>query len=152
MIYRISSQKVEDKLEFLDKWVSGHIQDAAETLNMPVLFTEFGLSDQKPGFDISKRDAFYKIVYDHIFQSARQQGAGAGALLWQFLHPEIADWKDEFGIFPTERSSTIDLIRMQSSRLKMCFDSTCLPDQDERKKLPHEHTITKILKGLHIVK
>lgn len=153
-ICRLSTQNVEDYQTFFQSWVDAHIQDAETILGMPVLFTEFGLSSKKPGFTTTGRDSFYKIVYDKIYESAQINGAGAGALLWQFLPPTMTNWDDGYGIYPFECSSITELIQEQSSRLQMSFEPSCCLPQDNTTSSPHRHSITKIFKGVftHIFK
>lgn len=161
---RLSSQDVDDKLKFFDSWVRAHIEDAEKILHMPVLFTEFGLSDKKAGFCEDKRDEFYSIVYDQVYQSAQRQGAAAGALQWQLLPPAMMDWNDGHGFDPACGSSICNLIAQQSARLNsMCnnpvFDSNMgFPsgqgNYGNNTSSPKRHTISNMLKkGLnHIFK
>ncbi|KAH9330457.1 hypothetical protein KI387_002565, partial [Taxus chinensis] len=65
--------------------------DCDKTLNMPVVFSEFGTSSRDPGFNSSYRDTFIKTVYDSILSSAKHGGAGAGSLIWQ-LFPDGVDY------------------------------------------------------------
>jgi mannan endo-1,4-beta-mannosidase len=150
----LSSQDPSEKLQFLHKWVLAHIQHSAEILNQPVIFTEFGLSDQKSGFSIQLRNEFNNIVYDQVYSSVLEGGAAGGALFWQFLHEEMADWNDGFGIFPTEPSSTTELIAAQSVRLKSASGArfTCPAIETTNTEEKHEHNITRILKRLHLWK
>ncbi len=151
---RLSSQDPSEKLQFLHKWVLAHTQHSAEILNQPVIFTEFGLSDQKSGFSIQLRNEFNNIVYDQVYSSVLEGGAAGGALFWQFLHEEMADWNDGFGIFPTEPCSTTELIAAQSARLKSASGahSTCPVIETTNTEEEHEHNITRILKRLHLWK
>lgn len=160
---RLSSQDVDDKLKFFDSWVRAHIEDAEKILHMPVLFTEFGLSDQKPGFCEDKRNAFYSIVYDQVYQSAQRQGAAAGALQWQLLPPAMSDWNDGYGFDPACGSPICNMISQQSARLKSgCGTSNAgvmFPGQEihgnrSSTSSPGRHTISNMLKkGLnHIFK
>lgn len=150
----LSTQNVEDYQTFFQSWVDAHIEDAETILGMPVLFTEFGLSSTKPNYTTTDRDAFYKIVFDKIYASAQINGAGAGALLWQFLHTAMTSWDDGYGIYPFECSSITELIQEQSSRLQTSFEPSCCWPQDNNTSSPHRHSITKIFKGVftHIFK
>lgn len=109
---------MDDKLKFFDGWVRAHVQDAEKILHMPVLFTEFGLSDKKEGFCEEKRDEFYGIVYDQVLDSAQRQGAAAGALQWQLLPPAMCDWNDGYGFDPACGAAICNMLMHQSARLQ----------------------------------
>jgi len=152
----LSSQNVDDKLNFFSTWVRSHIQDAETILHMPVLFTEFGLSDKKPGFCEPKRDAFYSIVYDQVFQSFQRQGGAAGALQWQLLHPAMRDWNDGYGLEPACGSSLCNMISQQSVKLQSQSQSSTTSgnmmfgmEQHQRNKTTGSsgrHSISNLLK------
>jgi mannan endo-1,4-beta-mannosidase len=108
-----------EKLRFFGAWVEAHVKDADEILHMPVLFSEFGL------FDAQHRVALYTAMYDAVYESAKQRGAGAGALAWQLLDEDMARvWNDGFAVFPAEDPSMVHLIKRQSCRLKVLSSST----------------------------
>ncbi|XP_010260196.1 PREDICTED: mannan endo-1,4-beta-mannosidase 2-like isoform X2 [Nelumbo nucifera] len=109
--------ELEDKLKFVSKWMTSHIEDGDKMLKKPVMFTEFGLSNTNRNFQPSHREKLYKTVYDIIYESARKNGAGAGAFPWQFLVGGMEEYNDDFGIVPWERSSTYRMILEQSCRL-----------------------------------
>ncbi|CAK9171085.1 unnamed protein product [Ilex paraguariensis] len=110
-------QELEDKLKFVSKWMTSHIEDGDKELKKPVMFTEFGLSNQNRDFEPSQRDRFYKTVFDIIYKSARNEKSGAGSFAWQFLVGGMEEYNDDFGIVPWERRSTYQLITQQSCRL-----------------------------------
>ncbi|KAJ9562902.1 hypothetical protein OSB04_008062 [Centaurea solstitialis] len=80
-------KSLEGKLKFVGKWMRSHIEDGEQVLKKPVMFTEFGLSDQNKGFEAAQRDEFYKTVFDVIYESAKKKGQGAdrlhGSSLWR---------------------------------------------------------------------
>ncbi|KAF8411146.1 hypothetical protein HHK36_003689 [Tetracentron sinense] len=110
-------QELEDKLKYVSKWTVSHVEDCDNELKKPVMFTEFGYSNKNKNFQPSHRDAFYKIIFDIIYESARKNRSGAGSFVWQFLVGGMEEYNDEFGIVPWERSSTYKLITEQSCRL-----------------------------------
>jgi len=154
---RLSSQDVDDKLKFFEGWVRAHTEDAEKILHMPVLFTEFGLSDKKPGFCEDKRNAFYSIVYDQVHQSALRQGAAAGALQWQLLPAAMSDWNDGYGFDPACGSSICSMVSQQSARLNSNLG--CGPasgamfaqeNHGNTSSSPGKHSISNMFKkGLH---
>lgn len=107
----------EEKTKYIDKWMASHIEDGDKELDKPVMFTEFGLSKKPKSFEHSQRVTFYTAIFDKIYQSAINNGAGAGAFLWQLLVPGMEEYNDDYGIIPRERPSVDALIREQSCRL-----------------------------------
>ena len=110
---------LEDKLKFVKKWVSSHIEDGDKQLKKPVMLTEFGLSSDNKDFDPSHRDRLIKLVYDIFYKSAKKNGSGAGSFIWQFFVEGMNDFHDDFGLIPWKRKSTYDLITGQSCRLAL---------------------------------
>ena len=94
-----------------------HIEDGDKELNKPIMFTEFGFSNENKNFHPDKRDRFFKTVFDVMYQSARKNGAGGGSFVWQFLVGGMEEYNDDFGIVPWERPATYKLITEQSCRL-----------------------------------
>ncbi|CAL9120849.1 unnamed protein product [Musa acuminata var. zebrina] len=108
---------LNEKVEYISKWITSHIEDGEKTLNKPIMFTEFGLSTKAKNFEYSHRIIFYKSIFNKIHESARQNGAGAGALIWQLLVQGMEDYNDDYGIVPRERPSVDKLIKEQSCQL-----------------------------------
>ncbi|BBG99466.1 Glycosyl hydrolase superfamily protein [Prunus dulcis] len=110
-------KEFHENLKFVSKWMHSHIEDGDKELNKPVMFTEYGLSNQNKDFEPSQRDRFYKVILDAIYKSAKKNGSGAGSLVWQLFVGGMDKYNDEFGIVPWERPSTYKLIIEQSCRL-----------------------------------
>ncbi|KAI3887781.1 hypothetical protein MKX03_018628 [Papaver bracteatum] len=110
-------QTREEKLKYVEKWVVSHIDDGDRILKKPVLFTEFGLSDKNINFEHSHRDTFYKMIYDIVYKSATNNGAGAGTLVWQLLVEGMNEYNDDFGIIPGNTSTIYRVITQQSCKL-----------------------------------
>ncbi|KAL2609679.1 hypothetical protein R1flu_028252 [Riccia fluitans] len=106
----------DEKLSFLQTWMNQHIKDATDTLNMPVMFCEFGKSDQVSGYQPQMREQLYSTVYNSVYSSITKGGAGAGTLFWQLLPKGMESWDDGFGVFASD-SSLVSTINSQSSRL-----------------------------------
>lgn len=116
---RMPWESHREKLKFFGAWVDAHVRDADEILHMPVLFSEFGL------FDPQDRVALYTAMYDKVYESAKQRGAGGGALAWQLLGEDMARvWNDGFAIFPAKDPAMVHLMKRQSCRLKVLSSST----------------------------
>ncbi|XP_016469865.1 mannan endo-1,4-beta-mannosidase 2 [Nicotiana tabacum] len=107
----------EEMLKFAAKWMLSHIEDGDRELKKPVLFTEFGLSNDNEDFEPAQRDRFLKMVLDVIYKSAKRNRSGAGSFFWQFLVERMERFNDEYGIVPWENPSTYRLITDQSCRL-----------------------------------
>ncbi|KAJ1434544.1 Glycoside hydrolase superfamily [Sesbania bispinosa] len=108
-------QTFEDLLKFVSKWMLSHIEDGDKVLKKPVLFSEYGLSDQN--FSMSDREKMHKTILDIIYKSAKKNRSGAGALVWQFLVGGMQEFSDEYGMVPGESSSTHSLFIEHSCRL-----------------------------------
>jgi mannan endo-1,4-beta-mannosidase len=105
-------------LVFMQNWINAHAQDAADTLKMPVLMTEFGKSNQAPNFTEALRDSFISNSYDYIYASASSGGAAAGSFVWQFIPTVIYDnYADVFAFDLSQNLSTAAIIESQSSRM-----------------------------------
>lgn len=120
---RLSSEtSVDEKVEFFKEWVKAHKDDAENILRMPMLVTEFGLSEEKPGFSQAMQAAFYGVVYDQMYETAvAKQGAASGALQWQLLPQEMRSWNDGYGIDPASGSFITRMIKYQSQRLNALY-------------------------------
>ncbi|XP_042401377.1 mannan endo-1,4-beta-mannosidase 2-like [Zingiber officinale] len=113
----LSQANLSEKMSYTSKWVASHIEDGKRELNKPILFAEFGLSNKVEGFEDSHRIMFYRSIFDAIYDSATKDGAGAGALVWQFLVGGMGKYNDEFGIVPGEFPAIDELMKEQSCRL-----------------------------------
>lgn len=118
----IPNVELEGDLKYFSKWVTSHIDDGEQILKKPVLFTEFGLSSRHKGFTQSHRDQLLKTMYGKIDQSARKGGAGAGALVWQFVVEGMEESGDDFAFVPWQFTSTYNLIVEQSCRLRTLYE------------------------------
>lgn len=104
--------------------MQSHIEDAENFLGMPVMFGEFGVSTNDPGYNTSFRNTLVSTVYKAILNSSKKGGSGGGSLLWQ-LFPEGTDYMDDgYAIVLSKSPSTSDIISLQSKRL-MSFNSFC---------------------------
>lgn len=108
---------ITEKERFVSKWVKSHIEDGEKMLNKPVLFTEFGLSNKANGFDHAHRLLFYKSIYDTIYESAKRNGAGSGAFIWQLMVEGMEIFHDSFAFVPESIPSLHSLLKEQSCRL-----------------------------------
>ncbi|KAE8668192.1 Mannan endo-1,4-beta-mannosidase 2 [Hibiscus syriacus] len=107
----------EEKRNYVYKWMRSHIEDCDKELKKPVMFTEYGLSDQNKDYQPSQREQLYRTVLDIIYKSAKKKGSGAGALVWQFFVEGMAEYSDDFGIVPWESPPIYKLTVEHSCRL-----------------------------------
>ncbi|GAA0143148.1 hypothetical protein LIER_03901 [Lithospermum erythrorhizon] len=131
-------QDFEDKLKYVAKWMLSHIEDGDRELQKPIMFTEFGLSNENEDFDLDKRDRFNKVILDVILKSAKRKRSGAGSFVWQFLVEGMEEYNDDFGIVPWQRPSTYKLFTAQSCRLARLQGT--LPTQAEYLKQICSHS------------
>lgn len=116
-VCRLQHAKLDEKLKFVNKWITAHVEDGETVLDKPVLTTEFGLSHTVQGFEHSHRDLFYRAVFDIVYESAKRGGAGSGAFVWQLAVERMEEYLDDFAIVPSARPSVRRLIKAQSCRL-----------------------------------
>ncbi|CAL5389009.1 unnamed protein product [Camellia sinensis] len=111
-------------IPFVESWMQAHIEDAENFLRMPVLFAEFGVSANDPGYNSSFRNTLVSTVYKILLDSAKKGGSGGGSLLWQ-LFPDGTDYMDDgYAIVLSKSLSTATMISIQSKRLE-ALNSFC---------------------------
>ncbi|KAK3139096.1 hypothetical protein QOZ80_5AG0377700 [Eleusine coracana subsp. coracana] len=115
----------EAQLQFVRSWMQAHIADAENVLDMPVVFTEFGVSTKaRSTFNATSRDQFIQTVYGELLSSTRRGGAGAGGLLWQ-VFPEGTDYMDDgYGVVLPWEAVTAGIMSAHSQKLQM-FNARC---------------------------
>ncbi|XP_039121681.1 mannan endo-1,4-beta-mannosidase 2-like [Dioscorea cayenensis subsp. rotundata] len=109
--------ELDNQLRYIFKWVNSHIEDGEKILKKPVLLTEFGLSCNSKDFHNTQRDKLYKTIFDIVYKSAQENGAGAGALVWQLMVKGMDTYVDDYGFIPRKRSSLFKLLKEQSCRM-----------------------------------
>ncbi|KAL9227852.1 hypothetical protein vseg_003496 [Gypsophila vaccaria] len=105
-------------LEFYKSWLQSHIDDADNRLGMPVVFSEFGVSSNDPGYNSSFRDETFRLVYQSIVDSAKKGGSGAGSLMWQ-LCPDTDNMNDGYAVVLSKSPTISDIIALNSARLEL---------------------------------
>ncbi|KAL6593209.1 hypothetical protein ACP70R_049093 [Stipagrostis hirtigluma subsp. patula] len=102
---------MEAQLQFVQSWMQAHIADAEDALDMPVVFTEFGVSTKaRSAFNATTRDQFIQAVYGMLLASTRRGGAGAGGLLWQ-VPPEGTEYMDDgYGVVLPRAAATAGIM------------------------------------------
>jgi hypothetical protein len=85
-VCRVQHAKLDEKLKFITRWITAHVEDMEKELGKPVLTTEFGLSHTIEGFNHMHCELFYRIIFDTVYESAKRGDAaftntkaGAGA-------------------------------------------------------------------------
>ncbi|XP_031498989.1 mannan endo-1,4-beta-mannosidase 6-like isoform X2 [Nymphaea colorata] len=120
----ISSAISDAHLQFTKTWMESHINDAENALNMPILFSEFGVSSKDGGYNDSFRDTLINTVYSTLLSSIKKGGGGGGSLLWQ-LFPVGTEYMDDgYAVFLSKSPSTATIISLQSKRMDT-FNSLC---------------------------
>lgn len=113
-------------LSFVKNWTRVHIEDCEKILKMPLLFSEFGISE-RGGY----REVFMKIVYESVLRSARMGGAAGGSLVWQLMSPEEREQMgDGFEIVLPKDQLTAKIISEQSTNLGATNSSIGCQDLD----------------------
>ncbi|GFY83870.1 eukaryotic translation initiation factor 2 beta subunit [Actinidia rufa] len=120
----ISPEISDAHIPFVATWMQAHIEDADNVLGMPVVFGEFGVSAEDPGYNSSFRDTLISTVYTTLLNSAKKGGSGGGSLLWQ-VFPEGTGYMDDgYAIVLSKSPSTSNIVSLQSKRLTT-FNSLC---------------------------
>ncbi|VFQ77330.1 unnamed protein product [Cuscuta campestris] len=55
----VSGETDEAQMEFMDQWMTSHLEDAKTILKKPLVLAEFGKSSRDSGFSIKVRDSIY---------------------------------------------------------------------------------------------
>ncbi|XP_057513418.1 mannan endo-1,4-beta-mannosidase 6-like isoform X1 [Actinidia eriantha] len=120
----ISPEISDAHIPFVTSWMQAHIEDADNVLGMPVMFGEFGVSAEDPGYNSSFRDTLISTVYTTLLNSSKKGGSGGGSLLWQ-VFPEGTDYMDDgYAIVLSKSPSTSNIVSLHSKRLAT-FNSLC---------------------------
>ncbi|XP_074295193.1 mannan endo-1,4-beta-mannosidase 7-like [Silene latifolia] len=115
----MSNSDDQAQLGFVNKWITSHIADSQTILKKPLLLTEFGKSNQDPGFNTYKRDQLFYSVYRNIYSSVKRGGPIAGGLFWQLLTKGLESYGDGYTIILTQDSSTANIVAQQSRKLNL---------------------------------
>ncbi|TVU28643.1 hypothetical protein EJB05_20168 [Eragrostis curvula] len=118
LIPAVSGASNEAQVEFMRRWMASHAGDAAAVLRKPLLVTEFGWSAWSNGYTVAARDAYFRMVYDAVYASARAPGGPfAGALFWQVMEPGMEGWTDGYDVVLDRSPSTAAVLRQEFARL-----------------------------------
>ncbi|EFH61078.1 hypothetical protein ARALYDRAFT_478424 [Arabidopsis lyrata subsp. lyrata] len=105
------------RLEFIRRWLQGHIEDAQNILKKPLILAEFGLGTDTPGYTLANRDAVFTTTYDIIYASAQKGGPAVGALFWELISDGMSNFAGPSSIILSDKSSTVNIISEQSRKL-----------------------------------
>ncbi|KAF3602798.1 hypothetical protein Bca4012_091066 [Brassica carinata] len=105
------------RLEFLRKWLEGHMEDAQNILKKPLILGEFGKPSNTPGYTLAQRDAVFNATFDTIYASAEKGGPIAGALFWHLISGGMTNFEDPLSIVLSDNTSSVNIIGQQSRKL-----------------------------------
>ncbi|KAJ1254442.1 hypothetical protein BS78_K053000 [Paspalum vaginatum] len=105
------------QVAFMRRWMASHAGDAAALLRKPLLVTEFGWSARANGYTVAARDAYFGMVYDAIYASARAGGPLAGGLFWQVMEPGMEGWTDGYDVVLGRSPSTAAVVSRDCARM-----------------------------------
>lgn len=83
--------KDEEQGSFLKSWLDSHLS-AAETINKPLLFEEFGKKldgGAAPGVIAAKRDPVYQASYEAVEAAVESDRPLLGSLYWKWAVPGL---------------------------------------------------------------
>lgn len=117
MFHRLKNASEKVQAEFVDKWVSTHIEDSRSTLQKPMMVAEFGRSSKVQGYSVGKRDSYFKKMYDSIYSSASTGGSCAGGIFWQLMDEGMSSMGDGYEVVLQDSPSTATIIAAQSHKM-----------------------------------
>jgi len=135
----LAGSNEEAQLSFLHNWIATHLEDGSRILKKPVLFAEFGKSSRDPGFNNGQRENIFRVVYEHIYASARWGGAGGGAMFWQLMAEGMSSYGDGYEVVLSQNPSTASLISSQSHKLAELTHIFTTLHESEKKRQVHAH-------------
>lgn len=106
-------------MDYLRKWLEGHLEDAQNILKKPLIIGEFGKPSNTPGYTQAQRDAVFNLTFDTIYASAQKGGPAAGALFWHLISDGMDNFKDALSIVLSDKTSTVNIIGQQSQKLRL---------------------------------
>ncbi|CAL4885523.1 unnamed protein product [Urochloa decumbens] len=109
----------DEQVEFMRRWMASHAGDAAAALRKPLLVAEFGWSARSSGVRAVApvRDAYFGMVYDAIYASARAGGPLAGGLFWQVMEAGMESWTDGYDVVLGRSPSTAAVVAREYARI-----------------------------------
>ncbi|PIA44356.1 hypothetical protein AQUCO_01700156v1 [Aquilegia coerulea] len=113
----VSGSSEEAQMTFVDRWVQSHIQDSNSVLRKPIVIAEFGKSSRSSGYTVEKRDAYFGMLYNAIYTSAKNGGACNGGIFWQLMTQGMDNMKDGYEVVLAESPTTAGVIGQQSRKL-----------------------------------
>ncbi|KAL6633485.1 hypothetical protein ACP70R_026156 [Stipagrostis hirtigluma subsp. patula] len=113
----VSGLSNDEQVAFMRRWMASHAADAAAALRKPLLVSEFGWSAKSNGYTVGARDAYFRMVFDAIYASARGGGPLAGGLFWQVMEPGMEGWTDGYDVVLDRSPSTAAVVRQECARL-----------------------------------
>ncbi|XP_062217840.1 putative mannan endo-1,4-beta-mannosidase 9 [Phragmites australis] len=111
----VSGASNDAQVAFMRRWLATHANDSAAVLRKPLLVTEFAWSARSNGYTVAARDAYFRMVYDAIYASAREGGPCAGGLFWQVVEPGME--ADGYDVVLDRSPSTAAVVRQECARI-----------------------------------
>ncbi|CAL5208750.1 unnamed protein product [Lathyrus oleraceus] len=106
------------KSVYVDKWIVAHLKDADTLLRKPIILAEFGKSSREsPGYNIAKKDNYFKKIYNAISTGATSGGSCAGGIFWQLLSPGMDSYGDGYEVILENSPTTAQIIKEQSTKM-----------------------------------
>lgn len=115
------------QIAFIQKWLEEHTEDSNKVLKKPFLLTEFGKSSNVSSFNVSRRETYFRSVFNEVYESARSGGACGGSLFWQALNQGMDNFYDGYEVILAVNSSTTNVIAQQSRKLSDLARTRLLP-------------------------
>ena len=137
-------------MEFMDRWIRNHYEDARNILKKPLVIAEFGKWN-KAG--VEERDMYMRNVYRDIYRYARSGGIMSGSMVWHVMAEGMDEYHDGYEIILSESPSTAGIMSRQSHAMKalMSRNGVIMPhDDDDGGHHAKKSTLWKILRWMMI--
>ncbi|CAA3032856.1 mannan endo-1,4-beta-mannosidase 5-like, partial [Olea europaea subsp. europaea] len=109
-VTKLSGKSDNEQMAFMERWMSGHWDDARGILKKPLIIAEFGKSSKDPGYSLTARDLYIGDVYRDIYRFARTGGTMSGSLVWQLMGKGMDSYQDGYEIILSQNPSTAGIM------------------------------------------
>nr|XP_043609588.1 putative mannan endo-1,4-beta-mannosidase 9 [Erigeron canadensis] len=113
----VSGGSAEAQAEFVQKWITSHLEDCKTIVKKPLLIAEFGKSSWSSGYTIEARNAYFENIFNMAYESAKKDGACSGTTFWQVMAQGMENWGDGYQVVLEESPTTAALIAKQSQKI-----------------------------------
>ncbi|XP_057793799.1 mannan endo-1,4-beta-mannosidase 1-like isoform X2 [Salvia miltiorrhiza] len=125
----------DEQMDFMERWMWSHWEDARNILKKPLVIAEFGKSSK---YGLHERDLYMRDVYRDIYRYATSGGTMSGSLVWQVMAEGMDQYYDGYQIVLSQNPSTARIISRQSRAMNGLM-SRLFTNYNHRLVMPHHH-------------